>query len=929
MEAEACERLGKTLQGTGDEVENAIAIRLPAALREVPVSGIAAELLGAEFEYCIRGANGDGQSRWPEAGWLKCGIDGLADRVERVALSERLVNECLEVLEEKIGASAGALLRCYGNKPDLFPKIAGILHQRDDRKHAEQVSRIAMAIVSNALTFQEMISGTQGVLNFSELRNGRGGLNRKSLLAEWDKIISEVNYLPVFSPARDILAVLPLPEARKVLDLLSEATAVLVDKDVFGSQDLYGCLYQRMISDRKFLATFYTRTPAAVLLAEMAADMMRGVDWGIPDAVTGLRMGDFSCGTGTLLAAAYHAVIGRHRRQGGNDEEIHPAMMEEAVYGADIMPASTHLTTSMLSSVFPKVTFNATQIHYVPYGKDEGGVTTIGSLEFIKEQQGRDLFQSDVPEAVSMRAAAGAGAASGTRITEKTYQLRHDSMDLVIMNPPYTRPTNHSGVRKEVPIPSFAGLATQKDEQELMAKRLKVVLDDLRPRLGMERARPASHGNAGLPSNFLDLAAAKLKPGGILAMVMPQSITKGDAWQDSRDLLSALFTEVTFISNAEQHNGAARSFSADTSIGEVLLLARKKQEGDEGASGSVRWVNLAHMPRDSLQASVIAGEVSSLAGNGGDFQQFSVGDRLGGWSGVTEGGEWGYEVIMDMDLAKAARALTQGKLVPPIFSPEADLPVASLRKFGERGMMHRDINGKENGKHRGPFDISPIEGSRPFPAMPVLWAHDSESQRRMLVDPDSEATKRRGVPESDAERVWSKASRLHFTLEFGFGAQSLAACRSDKRTLGGRAWPNFILSDENGKLEKALVLSANTTLGLVMFWFAANRQQPGRASLTIARLGELPVLDVSALSEEKRARADEAWERFQGKELLPASEAYRDPVRKELDEAVLVGLFGMPEAILEPLETLRLKWGNEPSVHGGKDTRPGVQERCQ
>ena len=38
---------------------------------------------------------------------------------------------------------------------------------------------------------------------------------------------------------------------------------------------------------------------------------------------------------------------------------------------------------------------------------------------------------------------------------------------------------------------------------------------------------------------------------------------------------------------------------------------------------------------------------------------------------------------------------------------------------------------------------------------------------------------------------------------------------------------------------------------------------------------------------------------------------------------MLCDLLGLPESILEPLAALRLQWCEEPSVHGGKPTRPG------
>lgn len=72
-------------------------------------------------------------------------------------------------------------------------------------------------------------------------------------------------------------------------------------------------------------------------------------------------------------------------------------------------------------------------------------------------------------------------------------------MDLVIMNPPFTRPTNHEVTT--VPVPSFAGLGNDADEQAAMSRLLKAIRQKVE--------EPAGHGNAGLASNFLDLADAK------------------------------------------------------------------------------------------------------------------------------------------------------------------------------------------------------------------------------------------------------------------------------------------------------------------------------------------------------------------------------------------------------------------------------------
>ena len=51
--------------------------------------------------------------------------------------------------------------------------------------------------------------------------------------------------------------------------------------------------------------------------------------------------------------------------------------------------------------------------------------------------------------------------------------IKDKSCDLVIMNPPFTRPTNHEASHAEIPVPSFAGFNTSHDEQQAMGRKLK------------------------------------------------------------------------------------------------------------------------------------------------------------------------------------------------------------------------------------------------------------------------------------------------------------------------------------------------------------------------------------------------------------------------------------------------------------------------
>ena len=274
-------------------------------------------------------------------------------------------------------------------------------------------------------------------------------------------------------------------------------------------------------------------------------------------------------------------------------------------------------------------------------------------------------------------------------------------------------------------------------------------------------------------------------------------------------------------------------------------------------------------------------------------------------------------------LAQAAMALPEGRLLLPRRSRALSLPTARLEELGERGPLDRDINGAElsgGGRPRGPFKIGPQRDARGTSQYPALWKHDARRETRLVVVPEAEGFPRAGCGARAAE-LWERAAtRLHFNRDFQLNSQPLAACCTREPSIGGPAWPNFRAARKTW--EKPLALWANTTLGLISFWWIGTRQQLGRARITLSALPELTVLDPRALSRSQIAKAGQLFRQFQGRELLPANEAYRDEARKELDRAVLVDLLELPKTLLGGLELLRGQWCREPSVHGGQDTRP-------
>ena len=889
VEDDAKKRLGRIVQPTGKEIKQVVALRVPQEIKQVAAARLEAEIAKSRFEYCIFSIDETDSPpvRWPQEKWLHGGVDELVALIENALISEQLIAKSLEVLDGGVTSAAARLLGAVNDESGVLSRLAELLHQTEGK----QTTRMAMAIIANAMTFHGVLAGTKNVRSIDELRiPGTTVLTKGEVIKEWIHIVAEINYYPIFDIARGVLVMIPARVAAEILDVLSKVADQLIAFGITSSNDLYGRMFQRLITDRKFLATFYTLPESAMLLAEIAADKMK-VDYTDEAAAPALRLADFACGTGTLLAAAYHAILARHRRAGHDDADIHKQMMEESLIATDIMPAGVHLTASILSSVHPAITFDDTKVHTLPYG---GERLSLGALDLIEKQASRDLLQTRT------RMGGRSQQELKGKDTGEMFALEHDSCDLVIMNPPFTRPTNHEITDK--PVPSFAGFSTSEDEQRAMSSRLKKINAGLPDRAG--------HGNAGLASNFIDLAHQKLKPGGVLAMVLPAVFVSGKSWENSRRFVNANYDDITVVSLVSSGVNTD-SFSADTAIAEVLLIGKKRENKRKTGDAGAKFVTLRKRPANAAQAGVVAGAIEE-SNNG----IWAGGDCLGEvtYNNLIDGGVIG---VQDNTVIKIAMALQKSTLSLPGVAKPYTLPITRLRDLAERGLLDRDINGKNSdGSARGPFDIEP---KRDIPTYPCLWAHHADLERSFIVPPDTQGRERKGMREA-VNKVLKTRSTLHFNRDFQLNSQSLAACVTPMPTIGGRAWPN--VRPKNAKHEAAIVLWANSTLGLLLWWYFAVRPKAGRAILSISRQTNLPTLDTRRLTDKQHQLAARIFSRFKRKHFRAANEAYHDTVRHDLDRAVLVELLGLPESILEPLDLLRRKWCFEPSVHGGKKTRP-------
>ena len=632
------------------------------------------------------------------------------------------------------------------------------------------------------------------------------------------------------------------------------------------------------------------------------------MDWADAASIGRLRVADFACGTGALLSAVYERLAARHERAGGDPATLHRVMMEEVLYGCDVMPSAIHITGATLSGVQPAVAFGNTRLYTMPYGRqDEESVqkVQIGSLERLGDSADVTLFNMSDP---TLRT----GSRGQETARHVNVEIPDESFDLVIMNPPFTRATNHEGAHADITNPAFAAFDATPADQTEMGQRIN--------KLGRGMCY---HGNAGIASAFAALADKKLKPGGVLALVLPLSAAAGLSWQKFRQMLADDYTDLAVLSIAA--NGMDMSFSSDTGMAECLVVARKRG-GDAPAMRRTHFTSLRERPQGFAHASAIAANIASSDGvrqvEDGPYggTPLMVGDDVAGETMVaaSSGGrqQWGAVRLLDYSLAQTAYALSKSSLWLPGRPAALELKLSSLGSVGRLGLVHRDITGPAP---RGPFDkVAPS----PTATYPALWNHNARKETRIVCEPDSQLQARRGM-EAKATAVSATASRAHLNLEYTFGSQALTVAFTEQESIGGVVWPNVIFA--NKSCDFAFAVWGNSTLGLLSYWWHSNRQQSSKARMTIRSAETLPVLNFNTLSAEQLRRAETIFDEFRDLQLQPAYLADADPNRALLDRRVICDLLGFDTATYEAVRRLAAKWCAEPSVHGGKKRPKGAR----
>ena len=934
--------LDPAVAGATGRVSTVIAIRATEELHQCDTGDDAQRILedGHEIEYAVYQGNAQQQTRFPHAGFIKGNVRDLVDFIRPASEPQETIDQATEIFENGVADAAILIQGCARNTgigeaigtelrqqwpayPAEIPTTKKELEQeKADQNAREQTAKMTAAMLINALAFQQNLAGfsaevevdgrteTRTIKSLGQVRESTGGLHPDDVIAEWDNILS-INYWPIFHIAKKLLLLIPPTIAARLLDSMVK-TANGIQESI-KQNDVAGTVFQRLIADRQTLATYYTRPESTTLAAFLSVPY--DLDWADPETLKNYRIADYACGSGGLVLAAYRRARDLHRNHGGDPDAVHPHMMENSLTACDIMPAAVHLTSSLLSSVSPRERYTGTRNVLYPYGGtgefDNKGkpIVDVGSLELL------DISGTKRQAVLPLNQQMALGATQERRAIE--VEMTPLSQSLVIMNPPFTTPTNHAADHAKPGNPAFAAFNTTQAEQKAMSDKVK--------RLSIGTI---SDGNAGLGTQFTAIANNMVKPGGHIALILPLSAMLGGSdspsarsWLKLRGLLAEKFNDIIVVSIAQ----AAKidsSFSADTDMAEVLIIARSLRTR-ERAKRLAYFVNLSERPADKLAAQETAKAIrKTMAGltRPGTHSHAVVGDiavatvRL---ERVKPTEKWTTVRVANVGLTQVAGEMAEGKLRLPRRRDPVAVPMTQMGNIGRVGPVDRDIASGPREPDRGPF--SKNNGADSGTEWPFLWNHDSKKQQSMAVAPDSHGIVKPGK-EDQAEATWRRASHLHINRDFQFNANPTCAVYTEQISAGGRAWPNFRM--QTPALEKAACVWLNGTLGLITYWINSNRSQSGRGGTTVTAIPNIPGLDVTRLEAKQLQAAVGIYSDLCREPMLPANEAWRDPVRQELDRRLLTGVLGLDSDAVEQLAILRNQWCREPTVTGTKRTGP-------
>jgi hypothetical protein len=419
---------------------------------------------------------------------------------------------------------------------ELFRNVLGVDAEEEQEK-VKSARRLTGYLLVNQITFYRVLSAVSTYEDIDPTE-----LGSPSDLTDYFEHVLEDDYTPIFS--------FPVAEAyeQKHLPLIRDAVKKIyaLNPDQI-NHEVLGDIFHQLIpfSLRKSVAAFYTKNKAAKIIADIAVDDGN-------DTVL-----DPACGSGTLLTAAYRRKKAEYLDW---NEEIHKRFLEEEITGLDIMPFAAHLSTIHLALQQPQYPTDEVRVGIEDSTKIQPGDEIQPLSHMLPEnliQRTLGNFDKSI-EDYSEDELVERGSIHRKGMIQQPLQL--EEVDLVMMNPPYSRQESIASFDSEY-------------KTKLKNNRLR-------------QYEQYINGLMSFYSYFFLIADRFLNSGGRVAAVVPHTILNKSTDSGIRELLTEDYNiEYLFIRDDETN------FSEDTEFREIMLIAEKGHE-EHQKTNYIRLQNL-------------------------------------------------------------------------------------------------------------------------------------------------------------------------------------------------------------------------------------------------------------------------------------------------------------------------------------------------
>ena len=553
------------------------------------------------------------------------------------------------LIKAAVAAAASSLAEETGLGAALAP-VVGVADQKDDPEL--RACTQAALILMNACLVHERLVATNSSIKLQPLPDiAKARDVPRKLGAAWRKILAH-DYRPIFQPAVEVLEAARMEQKRTPLGVkyalhgLIEHAGDVAEKYAAAGMDHAGELFQAAMDNPQADGAYYTLTPSAMLLAELACDMYAPPDdplWRRPSTWKKVSMMDPACGSGTLLTAFATAVRRRASQQGAKQrqlENIHRSLVEEGMTGLDCNPravqiAATQLTMGGLSADFRNMGLWTLPRGHRPGGRDERGNldatdVLLGSMELLL-----DTGEGDVSGDFA-KALASADEANRTRqrqrvamdndaLVDSALSERLGRTAIALTNPPFSSLKNQAS-----------------DAESHLRTAMASRMDRMREIVGSrwsEWGEAMSADSVSPPFSFL-LAERINHEHGVVGKVAPTTIctNRSKAGIAERRFLAAQFQIDSVVT---LHDPKAFGWSVKGQQESLLLMRRAAIEERPDV---VRFVSVARRPSNAEQSTALYEALRD--GDLGDLGTICLWPR-----DRVEAGDWSPAVFYSPDLA--------------------------------------------------------------------------------------------------------------------------------------------------------------------------------------------------------------------------------------------------------------------------------------